>query len=177
MSPNEIFLSAISLTLIISNIWTYRYMKGRMKILETTGDKSISIQSTVVDNLIKYSNTITPEDFEKRLRWKIEDLQEKHSAKIDKITNEFKNQLNTATTVNKSEIIDQTIRDLNKELGGWLLSYNEVSRVIVHNIRKQFENKSKEERNEFLYNNYPHSAKDFIEILDFSGDTSQITRF
>ena len=153
----------------LAYVLTYIYMSNKFKVLErtvSTLNSTISGQSTIINDLQKYYSIITPEDIDRRISFKIENVHLEYQQKL------YEN----AKSVS-DDAINSTIRNVDKEVGGWLLSYNELSRIVLYNLQVQFEGKSETERDNFIKKHYPKSSRYFIEILNFKEDTGQIENF
>jgi len=164
MSQENIIYTVTTIIATIAYMLTYKFMSGKMDTMEkafTALNSTISGQNTLINNLQTYMTVLKPEDIEKRVEFVTKNIHLEYQGKIYASSKEA-----------SDAAINHAIKGIDKEQGGWLLAFNELSSIIAYNIKAQFADKSKEERNEFINKYYPKSNKLLIEILDFQGHIS-----
>ena len=123
--------------------------------MKTLNDQ-VSSQSKIITDFEKYKSLFDIDDFEKRLKFKLDTQSEELSALYKK---EIKN-----ATIETSKV---ALNIFEKENEKMLKGYEELASISINITFKQFPNKSdKTRRDEHIRKNYPHNADYFIGFCD-----------
>jgi hypothetical protein len=143
----------------IAYVLTFKYQTGKIGILERTlktVNDQVSSQSKIISDFEKYKSLFDIDDFEKRLKFKLDNQSEELSALYKK---EIKN-----ATIETSKVALKVFEKENEKI---FKGYEELASIAINITFKQFPNKSdKTRRDEHIRKNYPHNADYFIGFCD-----------
>ena len=152
----QIFVTAVC---AIAYILTFRYQSSKMKVLEQTLQNlhsQITSQSKIISDFEKYKSLFDIEDFEKRLKLKLE-------IQKDELSIEKKEEI----VHYSKEMADIAVKAFQKENEKILNAFQELSQIPITIAMDKYPKKEdKKERDKYLKTNYPHSSEYFIGFCD-----------
>lgn len=147
------------LILIMSNLLIYRIQNKRIASLENTSTKLRDLldgQSKIISDFERYKSLFDIEDFEKRLKLKLDnqalDLQKKFDLK-------------------SKEIIDVTLKSVQEKImeteGTLFKGWEELCQIAISVIMKEFPKiEDKQKRDSHIRKFYPLNSIYFIGFID-----------
>lgn len=123
----------LTFLLIVIYVLIYKYQANKLKSIEiqiTTVNRTVESQSKLINDFEKYKSLFDIDDFDKRLKLKL-DIQK------DELNQAFKKQLKESQ-VNTIKSVDETLK---KSAVEWMAGWDELSQIALGILLKQFPEK------------------------------------
>ena len=143
----------------LAYVFTYRYQASKLKTIEqtiVTLTNLISGQSKIISDFEKYKSLFDIDDFEKRLKLKLDNQK-------DELEKSFKKQYLTLS----DQILKLSLEIFRSENEKMMNGWEELSQIALNILIDQYPNKiDKPKRDEFIQKHYPKNAIFFIRFID-----------
>jgi len=143
----------------IAYILTYKYQSSKLETMDKTVKsltELINGQSKIIADFEKYKSIFDIEDFEKRLK-----------LKLDNQRMEMDKQFNQKAKTISDKTLESVKKTFINETPSWMKGWEELSQIAISILLKEFPTKlHKIKRDEYVKKNYPNNAKYFIGFID-----------
>jgi hypothetical protein len=152
----QIFVTAAC---TLAYIFTYKYQASKLKTIEQTVitlTDLISGQSKIISDFEKYKSLFDIEDFEKRLKLKLDNQK-------DELEISFKKQ----SVIIADQSLKLALKTFQNENEKMLKGWEELTQIAINITLEQFPTKAdKPKRDEFIQKHYSQNASFFIRFID-----------
>jgi D-ribose pyranose/furanose isomerase RbsD len=156
----ELYIQLIVTALCtVAYFLTYRYQAKKIEILDKTLNSlqsQITSQSTIISDFEKYKKLFDIDDFEKRLKLKLDNQK-------DELNQVYKKEIDEASIKTARLAIEIFQKEHEKIING----YEELGNIALAVTLQKFPKKeNKIERDLFIAKNYPKNLEYFITFCD-----------